>query len=109
MPRTPQVPPSDIYLMEAANKAGFLISVESTDDGEILVEKQRYSSRGKIEKMLGELDEAMLYFHNLSGEYQGSALIMYDYGQRNEEIVADYSSGWVETVMNEYSKKYLGM
>lgn len=109
MPRTPQIPPSDIYLMEAANKAGFLISVQSTDDCEMLVEKERYSSRGKIEKMLSDLDEAMLCFHNLDGEYQGCALIMYDYGQRNEEIIVDYSTGWVQNVMDGYFKKYVNL
>lgn len=108
MPRTPQIPPSDIYLMEEAKKAGFLISVEATDDGEVLVEKERYSSRGKIEKVLGDLDEAILMFHDADGTYKGSALIVYEYGQRNEEIITNYSSDlWVEEVMDGYYRKYV--
>ena len=108
MPRTPQIPPSDIYLMEQAKKAGLLISVEGSDDGEILVEKTRYSLRGKIEKMLGDLDEAILRFYTPDGEYKGFALIMYEYGQRNDEIISDYSTTeWVSTVMADYYKKYV--
>lgn len=104
MPRTPQIPPSDIYLMDAATNAGFFISVKC--EGETLA-NTKHDSRSKIEKVLGDVDEATLVFRDSDGKLQGWGHIVYDYGQRNEEIIADMSTGWVENVMNEYYKKYV--
>lgn len=105
MQRTQQVPRSDVYLIQAAIDESFFVSVVSEDE---ILANTRYHSKSTIEKVLGDLDEALLVFHSPDGQYQGSACVVYDYGQRPEEIIADYSTGlWVETVMEAYWKKYI--